>query len=233
MRISVIIPTLNEEKYIEATLFHIKNQKPLEMIVADSYSKDRTTKIAKRYGAKVVFEKRKNIAAARNAGARVAKGDILLFMDADSIAYPNLLETIKKDFSRDKKLVCWTCKIYAFSPLWKEHLLYDAFNRASQASVKIKKPRTAGVVMAVRKSAFDKINGFDERVMVFEDFDLSSRIKKVGNFKYSAKTCVYTSARRINQWGFWGSLKKYLKMYFKKAVNDKYIPNEYYTNPIR
>ncbi len=230
MRTSVIIPTLNEEKYVECALFHIRKQHPYEIIVSDAFSSDNTVGIARKYGARIVRAERKNAAFGRNAGARAARGDILLFLDADTIPYPTLLETIEKDFARDKKLVCWTCKIYAFSPVWKEHLMYEGFNSFMRSSAKIKKPKAAGVVIAVRKSAFEKIFGFDESITVFEDFDLCSRLKSVGKFKYSAKTCVYTSTRRISRWGFWGSIKKYMRMYIKKSINGK---NKQVYKPIR
>jgi glycosyltransferase involved in cell wall biosynthesis len=223
MKISVIIPTLNEEKYIENALFHIKKQKPYEIIVADSYSEDNTVRVARRYGTTIIRAIKKNAAVGRNAGARKAMGEILVFMDADTIAFPNLLETIEKDFRRDKRLVCWTCKVYAFSPLWKEHLLYDGFNGFVQSSAKMKKPKAAGVIMAVRKKAFNIVGGFDENINFCEDFDLCSRIKELGNFKFSTKTCVYTSTRRIDRLGFWGSIKKYVRMYLKKTVNNDKI----------
>ena len=53
-KISVIIPALNEEKYIDTTLFHISRLKPFEIIVADANSKDKTVEIAKKYGCKIV-----------------------------------------------------------------------------------------------------------------------------------------------------------------------------------
>ncbi|MBI5061430.1 MAG: glycosyltransferase [Candidatus Aenigmarchaeota archaeon] len=232
MKISVIIPTLNEEKYIEYTLFHIKKQCPLEIIVSDACSKDGTVRIAKRYGARIIRSRKKNAAAGRNAGASIARGDILLFMDADSIPYPNLLETVSRDFSKDKKLMCWTCKIYAFSPKWKEHLLYEGFNSFLRSSAKIKKPKAAGIVIAVRKSAFSDIGGFDEGIDVLEDFDLCSRMKALGKFKFSTKTCVYTSTRRVSSWGVLSSLKKYIKMYLKTTLNRERVSKKHY-RPIR
>lgn len=222
-KISVIIPTLNEEKYIESTLFHIKKQKPFEIIVADSYSKDKTVKIAKKYGAKIVFVKRKNAAAGRNAGAKVARGDILLFLDADTIAFANLLSTIEKDFSH-RGTVGWTCAIYAFSPSWKEHLVYSAFNHFVQSSIAMKRPKAAGIVIAVRKDVFDKIGGFNENMDVFEDFDFCLKTKKFGGFRYSGRTCVYTSTRRIQRWGILSSIKRYTRMYLRKMIrNEKFL----------
>ncbi len=86
--ISIIIPTKNEESVIEKTLTSLKNNLslPHEIIVTDGASTDKTVEIAKKYADKVVEHagpERQTIAAGRNAGAAVAAGDFLAFMDAD------------------------------------------------------------------------------------------------------------------------------------------------------
>src|SRR3989344_7129004 len=83
--LSIIIPTLNEEKYLPKLLDSIKNQgfKDYEIIVADHSSKDKTRQIAKKYGCRIVNGGKPPIA--RNNGAKIAKGNILFFIDADCI----------------------------------------------------------------------------------------------------------------------------------------------------
>ena len=91
--LSIIIPTYNEEKYLPKLLKCVKKQtyKNYEIIVADADSADKTRQIAKKYGCRVV--KGGMPAIGRNNGAKAAKGDILLFLDADSL--------IGKDFVKD------------------------------------------------------------------------------------------------------------------------------------
>ena len=104
--ISIIIPTLNEEKYIENTLKALKNQDyngKYEIIVADGMSKDRTVKIAQKYADKVIKVKKPGISAGRNAGAGIAKGGIFLFIDADTIVFPNLFNC---EFNNCSVVVC-------------------------------------------------------------------------------------------------------------------------------
>ncbi len=221
MKISVIIPTLNEGKYLETTLFHIRQLKPFEIIVADSNSTDSTVKIAKKYGARVIQAKRGAASYGRNAGGRAARGDVVLFLDADSIIFPNLFDVIKKDF-RKKGTVGWTCTIYGFTPSWKEQIIYNMSNNLVDfLTTYAKKPHAPGIVIGVRKHVFDKINGFDENLKVMEDHDFAMRVGKFGAFKFSKDTCVYTSTRRMNKWGGLGLIKKYSKIYLKYFINKK------------
>lgn len=220
LKISVIIPTLNEEKYIDMTLFHISRQKPYEIIIGDSHSTDDTVKIAKKYGAKVVYAKKGAASLGRNAAAKAAKGDILLFLDADTIAYPNLLEVVEKDFS-SKNIVGWTCRFYAFSPKREDHLFYITGSDLIEFLVKTIKPHAAGFNIAVRRDIFETVNGFDESLKVMEDHDLAWRVSKHGKFKFSKETCVFTSARRINKWGIINLIGKYSAIYINYLIRNK------------
>ena len=85
MKLSIVIPAKNEEKYLPKLLASVKKQsfKDYEIIVADNNSKDKTKEIAKSYGCKIV--KGGLPGKGRNAGAKIAKGEIILFLDADVI----------------------------------------------------------------------------------------------------------------------------------------------------
>ncbi len=222
VKISVIVPTLNEEKYIEGTIFHIAKQRPHEIIIADARSTDGTVHIAKKYGCKIVYSKRGAASYGRNAGAKAATGDVLLFLDADTIVFPTLLKTLHKDFSTDKKLVGWTCLIYVFSPSWKEQIIYNMSNNIVEFLTKyMKKPHAPGIVIAVRKDVFQKVDGFNENMRVMEDHDLAMRLGKHGHFVFSKNTCVFTSTRRMDKWGGLGLIKKYSKIYLSYLLQRK------------
>lgn len=231
-RISVVIPTLNEEKYIDTTLYHLMKQNPYEVIVADSFSTDKTAKIARRYGCKIVNAKKGTPATGRNHGARAARGDIIVFLDADSIVFSNLLEIIAKDFRRNSKLMGWTCPIYGFSNSWKEQVIYNMSNNLVEFFIKTGKAHAPGIIIAVRKKAFEEVGGFNEKLKVMEDHDFAMRVNKIGGFKFSRDTCVYTSTRRMKKWGGLGLIKKYSKIYLsyflrKKHFNDNIEKIEY------
>ncbi|KKQ24439.1 MAG: Glycosyl transferase, partial [Candidatus Roizmanbacteria bacterium GW2011_GWC2_37_13] len=108
MKVSVIIPVFNEEKYIKSCLDSLISQeeKPDEIIVIDNNSTDRTIDIVKKYPqVKVINEKKQGIAYARNAGFNAATGDILVKCDADSRFPINFIKNIKKKFSDSNSIV--------------------------------------------------------------------------------------------------------------------------------
>lgn len=103
MRISVVIPTYNEEKCIGECLrcLNAGEEKPYEIIVADGMSTDDTVKIARKYGASVVENRRRHAAGGRNEGIKRAKGDIIAFIDADCVPDKSWLREIKKAFEEE------------------------------------------------------------------------------------------------------------------------------------
>jgi GT2 family glycosyltransferase len=183
-------------------------------------------KIAKKYKAHVAYARRGAASFGRNAGGKAAKGDIILFIDADTIVFPTLLETIKKDF-KDKKVMGWTCSIYGFTPSWKEQVIYNMSNDlVSFLTNQLKKPHAPGIVIAVRRKAFNKVNGFDENLKVMEDHDFALRVGELGRFMFSKETCVYTSTRRMDKWGGLGLIKKYAKIYIKYFMDKRKFSKE-------
>ncbi|MEM2084187.1 MAG: glycosyltransferase, partial [Nitrososphaerota archaeon] len=104
--VSIIITTKNEEKYIENCLKSLKNQtyKNIEIILSDSCSIDKTVEIAKKYTNKIIIENT-NIAAGRNLGAKIANGEIFVFIDADAILSTNWIKEIVKSFKISNKIV--------------------------------------------------------------------------------------------------------------------------------
>jgi len=208
--LSVIIPTLNEEKIIEKCLkrFEKQTNKNFELIVSDSYSNDDTVKKARKY-AKVVMA-RKGIARGRNDGAKKARGEIICFIDADTLVAKNFVDTILKDF-KDEKLVGWLCRIKPDNKNYK--FWFDLTNFLLKFFIKIGKPHGVGFAFGIRKKAFDKIRGFNEKLTLNEDHDLAFRLSKFGKFKFSEKTYVINSTRRLRNWGLLKTLKVYLLSY--------------------
>ena len=225
---SIIIPALNEEKYLPLALKGVKRQKvPHETIVVDGGSTDSTVKIAKKFGARVILEKKKGAAPARNAGARAAKGDYLLFLDADTVPSSKLLEYYAKAFVHED-VVAATGPILPLEKTTKK--IYLGYKFVSVYFVRISwlinRPTINGMNFAVKRTAFEKAGGFNEKYVTYEDWDLSHRLAKYGRFEFVNEAVVYSSARRILKWGLFKFVKYHignmLRYTFTKKPKSEY-----------
>ena len=226
-KISVIIPAKNEEKYIMNVFegLEIQSFKDFEIIVVDGGSSDKTVSIAKKYG-KVIIDKRKGIGTARNTGVKHAHGDILVFLDADTKPSRELLKTYYKALHNG--VVAATGPIL---PLEKTNLRTKiGFKFVSilfvKVAIAIGIPTIVGSNFAAEKKAFVEINGFDEKLMTYEDWDLSKRINKLGKIKFMNNAIVYTSIRRVKKWGIVGFFSYHVGNMIRYNLLKK--PKEYY-----
>lgn len=201
--ISFIVPTMNEEKYIEKTLKSIRAQGFAdngEIIVVDSHSIDRTAEIARKFATKVIVTSKKGVSAARNLGAKVSRGKVLVFVDADTILLPGTVKHLLRKMSETGAVLI---AAYALPDRYSlyNYLVYQLYDVFSAATVKLKKPLISGFFMMVERGAFMKVGGFNEELYFMEDFDLSKRISKVGKVIVEPTHLIYTSSRRIDYWG--------------------------------
>ncbi len=212
-KVTVVVPTLNEEKYVESCLLSVQKQsyKPYEIIVCDGNSEDRTRQIAKKYATKVIIEKKRSAAAERQKAANMAKGDIIAFIDSDTIAERDWLKKMVEQFKPGVVAVYGRVLMRDGSKI--DNVLASLFTPYIRFTDLIGKPAVAGMNMAVRKDAFKKINGFNLALKTAEDIDLFNRIKKYGKTRY-ADAVTYTSARRLKHWGY----KKFLFFHAKNLV---------------
>jgi glycosyltransferase involved in cell wall biosynthesis len=223
--ISVIIPTYNEEKYIEHTLKALENQdfkKKFEIIVADSNSKDRTVRIARRYTDKVVVIDKMTPGAGRNAGAKIAKGNILVFLDADTVPMYNFMNIVEKTFL-GKNVIAAACPIlpssYSNAELIGTWLLNEMLLKNS---IKLHLPTFATICFACRKKAFEHVGMFNEDLRLVEDLEFSSRLRKIkGRYKFMSETFVVASTRRHKKWGALKVIKAWPFGYIKYKIFKK------------
>ncbi|MBI5226230.1 glycosyltransferase [Candidatus Micrarchaeota archaeon] len=214
MKISVIVPALNEEKIIGHTLTELKKRLPtkgVQIIVADGHSTDDTVKIARKHS-NVVYERGKDwqaasIAAGRNAGAKKASGDILLFNDADTLPQKEFVEKALQILRTQPDVVSVGCEVRPDVSDWNTQLFFTILNGIVRLSTAIGRPVIAGNCVFYRASAFWKVHGFDEDMHASEDQDLSLRIRKEGRVILLPQYTAYTSNRRLAQMGFLGLMK--------------------------
>lgn len=206
--LSIIIPTLNEEKYLPILLAQIKKQKfpDLEIIIADAGSKDKTVEIAESFGCIIV--KGGLPAKGRNEGAKVAKGELLLFMDADNIFLPdNFFQDLVSEFKK-RELGVASFPLYPQGN-WFDKLAYSLYNFWTKISQKFLPHATNSIL--IRKDVFEMVGGFDEEIKIAEDHDLARRAGRISKFGFIETKPVLTSARRFE---LDGRLKTYGKYIF-------------------
>ncbi|MBI2653579.1 glycosyltransferase [Candidatus Woesearchaeota archaeon] len=175
--LSIVIPTLNEEKYLPKLLSSIKKQnfkQKYEVIVADANSKDSTRDIANRYGCRIV--KGGNHAVGKNNGARAAKGDILLIIDADAVMPKKFLTKNFQEFTK-KNLDVASCYIKPIDGKFIDKITHIIFNSFCFSFKKIN-PVVPSLCFFVKKNFFFKIGGFDEKVPWFVDLDFANKLPK-------------------------------------------------------
>ena len=198
--ISIIIPAFNEENYLPKLLECIKRQtyRDYEMIVADANSKDSTKKIARKFGCRIV--KSGNLPGiSRNNGAKAAKGDVLLFLDADVLLDDNFLESAVEEF-KERKLDCASVKIVPQGNKLIDKIFLGVFNSWVIATQSFY-PHAIGACIICRKGLHDKINGFDEKIAVAEDMDYVKRCSRYGKFRILKNAKIFFSMRRYEHHG--------------------------------
>lgn len=209
--ISFIIPTLNEEKTIEKTLKCLAEYRgEYEIILSDGKSKDSTLDIAKKYTNNIlIYDKpeRQTIAMARNAGAAVAKGEYVVFIDAD-VLIPDINAFFKKafeNFESIKDLVAMTVRYEVIKEMRTKAdalffglLCFDF--RVSNNLFHV--GASAGEFQMIKREVFNKVGGFNEKLAAAEDMDMFKRLSKVGRTYFEKDLSIYHTGRRAHTIGW-------------------------------
>jgi tRNA (guanine37-N1)-methyltransferase len=213
MDVSVIVPTLNEGKYIEDCLKSIKRQKtgtPFELIVCDGKSEDATKAIAKKYADHVVTSPKRSTGLQRDKGAAKAKGTYLLFVDADTRLPEDYIEWGVRKFREDPKLVACSASFIFTKPTPKLSFAAKTTNAYLEFKEKIGRPTIPGFNFFVKKNVLTELGGFGD--IPLEDIDLSFRLRSKGKVRYFTDKVVETSSRRLERMGLVRSVQYYLEM---------------------
>jgi glycosyltransferase involved in cell wall biosynthesis len=224
--VSIIVPTFCEEKNIEWCLRSLKSQRfdanNTEIIVVDSDSSDDTRAIAKRYADKVINIKERGVSKARNVGAQAAKGEILLFLDADTILDTRFVDEMCRSFT-DSKVVCLTGSLAGLENLGMfdnvfRFFHYTLLNQVASFTAHLGFPFFPTVCCACRKSLFHQKGGFDEGLAIAEDLVFSLKMGRAGKCLVNKQAKAYTSLRRIKKNGRMKNYLLYFRNYFKVFI---------------
>lgn len=212
VEVSVVVPTYNEERGIEATLRSLSSQtiprSAYEIIVVDGHSTDRTREVAARLADRVILQIGRGVGGARNDGAAVARGRIIVHTDGDAVVPPDWLENILSLFRGDIVCVCGPD-----SPREAEgryRALYGIFNAFSYLASKVGFIWTRGSNTAVRRDAFMVVGGYSD-LPILDDGELGLRLRKVGRLVYSPRVRVKVSMRRFKKQGIRSLFTLWLK----------------------
>lgn len=210
--ISIVIPAYNEEALLPATLRALKiagdvTGVPYEIIVVDDGSTDRTAEIAAAHGARLVRVHLRQIGAARNAGAKVAAGELLVFVDADTLVPADVLLAAVAAFRAGAVGGGSAARVESGDPWWGPPLMVAASWMMRTARW------AAGCFIFVRSDVFRLVGGFDEQYFASEEIHLSRAVKKHGRFVI-LRGQVITSGRKGRMftarqmfWQFAGALR--------------------------
>lgn len=231
--ISVIIPALNEEKFLPNLLASLAAQtkKNFEVIVVDGKSKDKTVAVAKAFSKKipklrVVMSEKASLPLQRNLGATKAVGQWFVFIDADSVLMPYFIERITRYManSEPQAFTTWA------QPDIDENTeaLYTLFvNLYIEAAIQFKRPLTPGPLSAIRRDKFHSVGGYDESHAYNEDAEFGLRLARFGVPVSILRESLYIlSMRRVRHEGKMKVMQQYalslLPVFFKRPI--KYMP---------
>jgi glycosyltransferase involved in cell wall biosynthesis len=230
--ISVVVCAHNEERFIAPCLHSLLAQSrvPDEILVINNASTDATGAVASAVpGVRVIDEPRKGLVIARERGRLEARGDLLVYVDADCRAPLQWLERIERRFLADPALLALSGNYRFYDWDWWGRLLIRAYDMTlgPATHVLVKYILRLGVVFyggnfAVRRPALERIDGFDTRIEFHgEDTNLGRRLAAIGNVELRYDCFLYTSARRYNAMGKGAVFRLYVRNFVSEVLHHR------------
>lgn len=227
MKLSFIIPTLNEEKLLAQLLEildnpNLRNKYDYEIIISDGGSTDKTIQIAEKFADKVIVHnsnKTQNIAMGRNIGGFAAKGDVLIFYNGDILPEDinEVFDSIEEKFINSEYLAMTCCvDVFPKEQIFMDVIFQNFYNYYFHLLNIIGLGMGRGECHIIRKNVFHEFNGYNENLAAGEDFDLYRRIRKKGKILFARNLKVYESPRRYREFG-------HFRIFFTWLINSIYI----------
>jgi glycosyltransferase involved in cell wall biosynthesis len=220
-KFSLIIPTLNEEKFLPDLLQSILLQQAgdYEVIVVDGKSQDRTVAVGREFEGKlplrIIEAPRALLPYQRNLGAASAQGEWFVFIDADSQLLPYFLAQCDKFLAENSDTSVFTTWFRPDSERAKDAVISLFGLMVIENSMVLKRPLTPGPLTAVRRDVFEKLGGYSEKHKFNEDVDFGLRLQKLGIKPNVVRETLFVwSLRRIRNQG----TLKVMFQYFRAAL---------------
>ena len=231
---TIVIPALNEEKYLPNLLESLSQQtwRDFEVIVVDGSSKDKTVEVAKSFDKKlpalhVLISTKARLPLQRNIGAQHAKGEWYVFIDADTVLLPYCLERLSLFIYKTSARFVTTWG-RPDSEKSRESIHTLLFNISIEAAFFYHRPLSPGPFTAVQRTAFARVHGYDEALQFGEDQNFTQRLADAGiSLSILRETLYIWSLRRFRTHGFfrasWIYVQAGLRVLFMKK-NYSFIP---------
>lgn len=215
--ISVIIPAHNEEDYIGMTLDALSRQNypHFEVIVVANGCSDRTAAIAMKGCDRLVVLSDKSLGVARNLGAKLARGNLLMFLDADTVLEPGALEIVAHKFTHE-----YATGTFKGQPDNADRLSFRAIYAVKNFIHRWSFHRGSSGVILCWKHQFLLARGFDEGLQVRENSELIHRLGVFGKYRYIGETAAITSMRRYQTAGTGKMVFYWFKVWFQSLFSD-------------
>ncbi len=237
--VSIIIPTLNEERYLPTLLASLLGcEHELEVIVVDAQSEDGTLAVTQRFGAqapghitiRALTSEQRNISHQRNLGAKHAAHDTLVFLDADTtVPSPAHLRLLLEHFHGGALAVA-SCRFLPLEPDWRARAYFGFLYRFQRLMGRLGNPYAMGACLLTRRDVFNLTGGFDPTIRINEDAEYCLRASKHGRFCI-LPVALQTSTRRFRKYGYLRMGLRYLHIFAHRTLRgetrDNTIPYEF------
>lgn len=217
--ISIIVPTLNEEKFLPNLLQSLSEQseKDFEVIVVDGHSKDKTKEVALAYKNKLtdfdfILAPKAGVSLQRNLGAKKSRGEYLVFLDADSVVLPYFVERVRNYINTHAQTQVFTSWFRPDGDTPEDIFMALMILASVEGSIYFHRPWAPGPLTIIKRSTFEDIHGYDESMSFGEDYDLGMRLYEKKIILQVIRETIYVySLRRLRNEGKLRVLPKYIR----------------------
>jgi glycosyltransferase involved in cell wall biosynthesis len=235
-----VVPAYNEEAYLPACLESILAQtrdlgEPVEIIVVNNASTDRTREVALGYaGVRVVDEPRKGLTFARQAGFAASTGELIANVDSDSRLPPGWVEQVLRTFATEPKMVALSGPFVYYDLTPRQRVSVQLFYAVAFSVYALNRwvlragSMVQGGNFVLRRQALVQIGGFNTAIAFYgEDTDIARRMSRVGKVKFTFGLKMFSSARRLKHEGIFTMAGKYTINYLWTTFRKKPFTEEY------
>jgi len=229
-KLSLVIPALNEERFLPNLLGSLTRQskQDFEVVVVDGSSKDKTVETARSFqsqlpGLRVIVSAKASLGLQRNLGAKATDGEWLVFIDADSIMLPYFVERVQWFIdTHDPRL--FTSWFRPDSDVSGDALFTLIANSFVEGSIHFRRPIAPGPLTIVRRDVFDRAGGYNEELTFGEDYEFTRRVSEQGVALQILRETLYEySLRRIRRDGKFRFMSLYARASIRVLFTGKNI----------